>query len=172
MGTSFDIRGGLLYIQKMKKQAYLILHDIRSAQNVGSLFRTADAAGISKVFLTGYTPAPLDKFERPVKEIAKTALGAEKSVKWEKLSIKSCFETLKKENIQLIAIEQSKNSADYRKVKVKYPIAFILGNEVTGLESEVLKVCDIVAEIPMKGGKESLNVSVAGGIAMFQMLNL
>lgn len=156
----------------MKSKAYLVLHDIRSAQNVGSLFRTADAVGISRVYLTGYTPAPLDKFKRSVKEIAKTALGAEKSLPWEKLSFEECIERLRSEKVFIVAIEQDKKSADYRKVKSKYPIAFVLGNEVTGLEPDVLKVCDVIAEIPMKGEKESLNVSVAGGIAMFQILGM
>jgi tRNA G18 (ribose-2'-O)-methylase SpoU len=156
----------------MKKTAYLVLHDIRSAQNVGSLFRTADAAGISKIYLTGYTPAPLDRFGRIVKEIAKTALGAEKTTPWEKTSIDNCHRRLKKEKVQIIAIEQDKKAVDYRKVKAKYPIAFVLGNEVTGLEKKVLKLCDVVAEIPMKGNKESLNVAVAGGIALFQMLKI
>lgn len=154
------------------KTAYLVLHDIRSAQNVGSLFRTADGAGVTKVFLTGYTPAPLDKFQRPVKEIAKTALGAEKSVTWEKLTFADCLKILKKEKVQIIGIEQDKRSVDYRKVTIEYPVAFILGNEVTGLEKNILKNCDVIAEIPMMGKKESLNVSVAGGIAMFGILGM
>lgn len=154
------------------KVAYLILHNIRSNQNVGSLFRTADSAGISKIFLTGYTPAPLDKYERPVKEIAKTALGAEKTVPSEKMDIQGCIEMLKKEGVQIVAIEQSTNSIPYRNVEIQFPVAFILGNEVTGVEKEILDLCDVIAEIPMHGEKESLNVSVAGGIALFQMLDI
>lgn len=154
----------------MKKVAYLILHDIRSSQNVGSLFRTADAVGIAKVFLTGYTPAPRDKFDRPVKEIAKTALGAEKTISWEKVSLEDCVRSLKKENVTIVGIEQTKDSIQYRNVKPKYPIAFVLGNEVLGLDAKAISLCDVVTEIPMKGEKESLNVSVAGGIAMFQIL--
>ena len=154
------------------KTAYLILHNIRSAQNVGSLFRTADAAGISKIYLTGYTPAPLDKFNRPAKEIAKTALGAEKSIPWEKISFEDCIEMLKKEKSFIVGIEQTKKSVHYRKVKPKFPIAFVLGNEVLGLDLKVISACDIVAELPMKGEKESLNVSVAGGIALFQILGV
>ncbi len=155
---------------KEEKKAYLILHDIRSNQNVGSLFRTADAVGISKIFLTGYTPAPLDKYERPVKEIAKTALGAEKIIPWVKTSIEECFGELRNESVQTIAIEQGEHSISYREVKVESTVAFILGNEVTGIPEEILNLCDVVAEIPMAGEKESLNVSVAGGIALFQML--
>jgi len=152
--------------------AYLVLHNIRSSQNVGSLFRTADAAGIKKIFLTGYTPTPLDKFERPVKEIAKTALGAEKTISWEKISIEECIKKLKIDGVQLIAIEQSETSTSYRDVIPKFPAAFLLGNEVTGIEQEIVNLCDVVAEIPMRGEKESLNVSVAGGIAIFQMLGI
>lgn len=155
-----------------KGRVYLILHDIRSAQNVGSLFRTADAVGVTKIFLTGYTPAPLDKFRRPSREIAKTALGAEKSVSWEKISFDECITRLKSEKVFIVGIEQDARSVDYKKVKAKYPIALVLGNEVTGLEPEVLKMCDVIAEIPMKGKKESLNVSVAGGIAMFRILRI
>jgi tRNA G18 (ribose-2'-O)-methylase SpoU len=159
-------------IKKMKKIAYLVLHDIRSEQNVGSLFRTADASGISEIFITGYTPAPLDKFNRPAKQIAKTALGAEKSVPWEKLNFDECIKRLKKEKVFIVGIEQTKSSVNYRKVKPKYPIAFMLGNEVLGLDAKAVRACDITAEIPMKGKKESLNVSVAGGIVMFQILGI
>lgn len=156
----------------MKKVAYLILHDIRSSQNVGSLFRTADAVGIAKIFLTGYTPAPRDKFDRESKEIAKTALGAEKTIPWEKVSLEDCVNILKKEHVTIVGIEQTKDSIEYRNVKPKYPVAFMLGNEVFGLDAKVISLCDVVAEIPMKGEKESLNVSVAGGIAMFQILGI
>jgi len=157
---------------KSCSEAYLILHDIRSCQNVGSLFRTADSAGISKIFLTGYTPTPLDKFERPVKEIAKTALGAEKSIPWVSMSIEECFSQLRTEGVQVIAIEQGEGSIPYREVKAEGFVAFVLGNEVTGIPKDVLALCDQVAEIPMGGEKESLNVSVAGGIAIFQMLGI
>ncbi|HEY0980441.1 MAG TPA: TrmH family RNA methyltransferase [Candidatus Paceibacterota bacterium] len=151
----------------------LILSDIRSAQNVGSLFRTADAAGISELYLVGITPTPLDKFGRPVGTIAKTALGAEKTLSWKHVaSIEALLTTLKNEGYTTIAIEQSESSIDYKKVEVSVPTAFVLGNEVEGLPHGVLEKMDIVAEIPMSGKKESLNVSVAGGIALFRMLEL
>jgi tRNA G18 (ribose-2'-O)-methylase SpoU len=155
-----------------KHRAVLILHDIRSTHNVGSIFRTADAVGISKIYITGYTPAPTDRFNRPVHEITKVALGAEKNIPWEKVSILDCIKTLKKGGFQIIAIEQDKNSVDYKKIKPKFPAAFVLGNEVGGISKDVLKLCDVVAEIPMIGGKESLNVSVAGGVALFRILNI
>ena len=157
----------------MKKEARLILHNIRSNHNVGSIFRTGDALGVTKIFLTGYTPTPLDKFGREVKEISKTALGAEKNIPWEKnKNVRKVIENLKKEGFQIIAIEQAKNSVDYKKIKIKGKTAFILGNEVTGILKEILSLCDVIAEIPMKGEKESLNVSVSAGVALFRILNI
>lgn len=154
-------------------KSILILPDIRSAQNVGSLFRTADACGINEIYLVGITPTPVDKFGRANSAIAKTALGAEQSILWKYVpTLSPLISKLKKENIQIVAIEQSSTAIDYKKVKIKRPVAFILGNEVDGLPKRILEKVDIVAEIPMKGMKESLNVSVAGGIALFRMLNL
>lgn len=156
-----------------QKQVYLIIDNIRSNHNVGSIFRTADALGISKIYLCGTTPSPLDRFGRIVGEITKTALGAEKNIKWEYSKLtNSVIKKLKKDGIKIVAIEQAKNSVDYKKVKIKNNIAFILGNEVDGINKNTLKLCDIVAEISMRGGKESLNVSVACGVALFRILNI
>ncbi|TSC66902.1 MAG: tRNA/rRNA methyltransferase SpoU [Parcubacteria group bacterium Gr01-1014_72] len=156
-----------------KRIVYLILHNIRSAYNVGSIFRTADAAGVGKIFLTGYTPAPVDRFGRANKEIAKTALGAERTVSWEKYaSIKPLLHKLRREGAALIALEQSPHSIDYKKIRLPKKAALIFGNEVAGLSPAVLKQADIIAEIPMRGCKESLNVSVAAGIALFLMLRI
>jgi tRNA G18 (ribose-2'-O)-methylase SpoU len=150
----------------------LILHNIRSVENVGAMFRTADAAGINKIYLTGYTPAPLDRFGRIRKALAKSALGAEKFVQWEsKKSLPALMRSLRRENFFIIGIEQDKKSIDYRKVQLKKKNAFIVGSEVLGMSQNVLKKCDIIAEIPMHGKKESLNVSVALGIALFRMLD-
>lgn len=158
----------------MKKQEnILIMNDIRSVENVGAMFRTADAVGIDKIYLTGYTPAPLDRFGRKRKDLAKSALGAEEYVSWEqKKNIFSLLTKLKKEGFQIIAIEQDKKSVDYRKVKTKNKNAFIVGAEVTGIPKNILKMCDTIAEIPMKGKKESLNVSVALGVALFRILKI
>ena len=151
----------------------LILHNIRSVENVGAMFRTADAAGINKIYLTGYTPAPLDRFGRKRKDIAKSALGAEEFVKWEqRKNILPLLEKLRREKYQIIAIEQDKKSIDYKKVKLKNKNVFIVGAEVTGIPKNILKKCNIIAEIPMKGKKESLNVSVALGVALFRICNL
>src|SRR3989344_231209 len=147
----------------MKKENIIIIHNVRSVQNVGAMFRTADAAGIDKIYLTGYTPTPLDR----------SALGAEEYVSWEqKKNIIPLLKKLKKKKCFIIAIEQDEKSVDYKKVKLKNKNAFIVGPEVTGIPKNVLQKCDVIAEIPMKGKKESLNVSVAFGIALFRILNL
>lgn len=158
---------------KNKREVVLILHDIRSKINVGSIFRTADAVGVTKIYLTGYTPAPIDRFGRPVKEVAKSALGAELTIHWEKKKdAKSVIKNLKAENFSIVAVEQSKKSVDYKKVKVKFPVAFIFGNEVLGVTDSLLKLSDTTAEIPMKGDKESLNVAVSVGVALFRILGV
>lgn len=155
------------------KKNILILNDIRSAENVGAMFRTADAAGIDKIYLVGLTPAPLDRFGRKRKDIAKSALGAEEFVIWEqKKNILPLIQKLKRENFKIIAIEQAENSVDYKKVKLKNRNAFIVGAEVSGIPKNILEKCDVIAEIPMHGKKESLNVSVALGVALFRICNI
>ncbi len=154
-----------------KKDIYLVLHNIRSLHNVGSVFRTADAAGVKKIYLTGYTPAPLDRFGKIRPEIKKTALGAEKFVKWEHYkNISILLKKLKKEKIRLIAVEQDNKAVNYKNLKINYPLALIFGNEVRGLSQQILKKCDKIVEIPMHGKKESLNVSVAAGIVLFSLI--
>lgn len=161
----------------MKKfQVAVILDEIRSSHNVGSVFRTADALGLAengKIYLAGYTPAPEDKFKRENKEISKVALGAQKTVAWEK--VKTTAEAIKKlraEGFNIVAVEQSPRSVDYKKFKIAGPTTFIFGNEVDGVSEKILALCDEVIEIPMKGKKESLNVSVAFGISLARALHL
>jgi 23S rRNA (guanosine2251-2'-O)-methyltransferase len=159
--------------KKPKSKICVVLDNIRSKQNVGSIFRTSDALGVVKIYLCGTTPCPLDRFGREVGEISKTALGAEKTISWEYTkTTNGAIKKLKKDGYIIIAIEQSKNSIDYKKIKIKIDTAFVLGNEVEGVAKSTLALCDTVAEIPMKGGKESLNVSVAFGVALFRMLNI
>jgi tRNA G18 (ribose-2'-O)-methylase SpoU len=159
----------------------LILHNIRSSYNVGSLFRTADAVGVSKVILSGYTPTPIGKFERENKEISKTALGAEKTIQWDSVSNPNKeLSRLKADGFTLVALELHEKAVDYRKIKTLIQaktkrskgvkIALILGNEVKGVSSALLKKMDIIAEIPMNGKKESLNVSVAGAVMLFSLI--
>lgn len=158
----------------MNKQTnILILQDIRSAENVGAIFRTADAVGIDKIYLVGITPAPKDRFGRARSDIAKSALGAELSVSWEQIeNLVELILELKNEGYKIIALEQDEKSVDYKEVKIGEKNAFILGTETTGLPKEILDMCDMIAEIPMKGEKESLNVSVAFGVAIFRILNI
>ena len=159
--------------RKNKQEVALILHNIRSVENVGAMFRTADAAGVSKIYLCGITPAPLDRFGRKRKDLAKSALGAEEFVAWEqRKNILPLLAKLKREKFYIIGVEQDEKSVDYRKVKPKTKSAFILGAEVEGVPKNILKKCNVIAEIPMHGKKESLNVSVALGIVLFRVCDL
>lgn len=147
---------------------YLILENIRSAYNVGAIFRTADGAGVSKLFLIGYTPAPVDRFGRVQSEIEKTSLGAIKEVAWEQVQdTESVLVRLKNEGVQLVAVEQSASSIPLKELQTSEKVAFILGNEIDGVSSAALQLADAIVEIPMLGSKESLNVSVAAGIILY-----
>ena len=150
----------------------LILHNLRSVLNVGAIFRTADAVGVEKIYMAGFTPGPLDRFGRVRKDFHKAALGAELTVPWE--GVPDIFELLKKlkaESYQLTALEQDKRAIDYKKFRPSKKCALIVGNEVEGVSKEILEQCDKIIEIPMRGKKESLNVSVATGVALFRMLD-
>ena len=150
----------------------LIIHDIRSVHNVGALFRTADSVGISRIIISGYSPTPLDRFGRVRSDMAKSALGAELSVPWE--YCENIFEKIqeyKKNNYTVIGLEQHEQSIDYKKIDKTKNMVFIIGTETTGMESTLLELCDIIAEIPMHGEKESLNVSVATGILLYRVLD-
>ncbi len=153
----------------MRREVWLLLHDIRSVYNVGAIFRTADAVGITKIYLSGYTPTPVDRFNVPRSDFAKSALGSEKTMAWE--YIKSPARILaraKKEGFQIVSIEQNKKSVDYKKAKLSTKVLVVLGNEVVGISKSILHKSDVIAEIPMRGKKESLNVSVAAGIVLFR----
>ncbi len=151
------------------KNFFVIAHNLRSVYNVASIFRTADAAGVSKIYLTGTTPAPKDRFGRWRKDFAKVALGAEKSINWEERDIYKLIKELKKDSVTILALEQSYRSVDYRDFNANTDIALILGNEPQGIESGILKLSDFILEIPMRGKKESLNVAVAFGIAAYKL---
>ncbi len=151
---------------------YVVAHNIRSLFNVGSLFRTADAFSVSKIYLTGYTPTP-EIFKHRIK-INKTALGAEEFVPWEhKISPVRVIKDLKRKNkkIQIIALENNikGKTVKLNKFKPKFPLVLILGEEVGGVDKSLLKMADKVVEIPMFGKKESLNVSVAFGVAAYHI---
>lgn len=153
-------------LNEVKKiPVYVILNSIRSAYNVGSVFRTSDGAMIEKLYLCGYTPHP------PQKEVLKTALGSTESVNWE--YVKDPVELvarLKSEGIKICALEQTNTSRNYYSVKKsEFPLCLIVGNEVTGVSQELIDLCDFSIEIPQFGIKQSLNVAVAYGIAIFEL---
>ncbi len=147
---------------KKKISFILILPNIRSCHNVGAMFRTADACGVGMIYLVGYTPAP------PKPQIDKVSLGAEKWVMWKSVRhLKPLITRLKKQGFQIVALEKTDSSIDIGKATFQKPVALIVGNEVDGVHPEILHLCDQVVHIPMRGKKESLNVSVAAGIGMY-----
>ena len=147
---------------------YIILEDIRSAYNVGAIFRTADASGVSKVFLTGYTPAPIDRFGRPQPEIQKTSLSASETMPWEKIeSMSELIARLKGEGVTVVAVELAQGSVPLKEFNEPEQVAYIVGNEVDGVAKETLALADVIVELPMLGQKESLNVSVTAGIILY-----
>jgi 23S rRNA (guanosine2251-2'-O)-methyltransferase len=155
----------------------LVLPDIRSVYNVGSLFRTADAFAVAKIYLCGVTPTPIDRFGRTRSDIAKVALGAEKTVPWHYCeSVEVCLQELKEQGQTLYALEQSSDSVPLPNrgqggANIAGSMALVLGSETTGLSEVVRSMCMVTYEIPMQGTKESLNVSVAAGIALFAFRN-
>jgi 23S rRNA (guanosine2251-2'-O)-methyltransferase len=154
----------------------VIVHNVRSTHNVGSILRSADGFGISRVYFTGYTPYPPEEGDKRLphisekigRQIHKTALGAEESVSWRHIeNIKTVISKLKSNGYLVAALEQSPEAKPLNKFKLKKDIALIVGNEVDGLDHEVLNLADIHLEIPMQGAKESFNVGVAASIAMY-----
>lgn len=150
----------------MNREFYVVLDNIRSLENVGSIFRTSDAIGVTKIFLCGITGRP------PNHKITKTALGAENIVPFEYYKQTGrLIEKLKKDKISIIALEQVKNSILYTKFEARFPLALIVGNEVKGISKKVLNKADKIVYLPMNGKKESLNVSVAFGVAGYFILS-
>ena len=132
---------------------------------MGAIFRTADAVGIDKIYLCGITPAP------PHHKINKVSLGAEKYIPFEKCGQTThLIKKLKSQGYQVVALEQSIKSISYSKFKPKFPLVLVLGSEVKGLPSKILKLCHKIIEIPMHGKKESLNVAIACGIVCFEII--
>jgi tRNA G18 (ribose-2'-O)-methylase SpoU len=147
-----------------KLPVYVILNSIRSSYNVGSIFRTSDGAMIKKLFLCGYTPHP------PKKEILKTALGATESVEWEYVKDAiTLVKKLKNDGVKICALEQTDKSISYSEIDAgTFPVALIVGNEISGVSQELIDLCDFSIEIPQYGIKQSLNVAVAYGISIFE----
>lgn len=154
----------------------LLLHNIRSTHNVGSIFRTAEGFGVNKIILSGYTPYPTmphDKRlphirEKLTNQIHKTALGAEQMVPFEYIEQPNLL-ALKQAGYHIVALEQSPRSIVLRDYQSPQKIALLLGEEVHGITPELLAECDDILEIPMQGKKESFNVSVAGAIALYEL---
>lgn len=160
------------------RKIIVIAHDMRSAFNLGSLFRTCEGIGVTKIYLSGYTPLPKHYndnrlphlAEKLDKAISKTALGAEKLVPWEPASdIFDLIEHLKSDGYQVCALEQTKNSVKLNKFKANKNIVLILGTEVEGLPQPIIKACDVALEIPMFGQKESFNVVQAAAMALYHI---
>jgi tRNA G18 (ribose-2'-O)-methylase SpoU len=148
-----------------------VLDNIRSLYNVGSIFRTADAFGFQKIYLSGYTPEPIG--EKQKREIHKTALGAEEFIEWEKSGQTwKLLENLKKQGFYIVGLETDKKAINISKFNPsvsRQKIVLVVGNEIKGLSQQILKRCDKIVKIPMLGKKESLNVSVAFGVAAFYL---
>lgn len=159
----------------------LIVHNVRSAHNVGSLLRTADGLGVSEVILSGYTPYPTIKNDPRLPHIAskvsqrihKTALGAEESVKWQWAeTVESLLKALRAQGYLLAALEQSPGSQALQSFRPVPKIALLVGCETAGLDSKILATCDAVLEIPMQGHKESFNVASAAAMALYHLTAL
>lgn len=150
---------------KNKLELAVVCDNIRSLYNVGSIFRTSDALGVNKIWLCGITGTPDQK------GMQKVSLGAENSVAWEHVdSAWRLVERLKKQGYKIVALELTKDSQNVKMSKFSGKVALIVGNEVSGVSTSLLKRADSVVHIPMRGIKESLNVSVAFGIAAWEIL--
>jgi tRNA G18 (ribose-2'-O)-methylase SpoU len=151
-----------------KLPVYVILNSIRSSYNVGSIFRTSDGAMVEKLYICGYTPYP------PKKEVLKTALGSQASVDWEYIDNPSeIIKKLKSEGVRICALEQTDKSFPYYELSKEHlPLCIIIGNEITGVDQELIDMCDFSVEIPQYGIKQSLNVAVAYGITIFDLRRL
>ena len=146
---------------------YAIVENVRSLFNVGAIFRSADGVNASGIYLTGFTGCP------PRREISRVALGAEDSVPWQyERETETAISNLRAAGVQVVALEQTPDSVDFRAFPYRYPVAVILGHEVMGVRPETLSLCDGVVHIPMLGHKASLNVSVAAGIVLYELLSV
>ncbi len=156
----------------------VVLDNVRSTHNVGSILRTADGLGVSKVVLTGYTPYPKvmnderlpHEITKQTNAIKKTSLGAEATMDIERHEdISDVIDSLKKTQYTIVSLEQNKLSTPINKLRIPDKVALIVGNEINGVNEQSLEISDFIVEIPMKGKKESFNVSVATGIALYQL---
>lgn len=163
LSTKEILQQNLNRTSPLKKDFILWLHDIRSLHNVGAAFRSADAFGIKELWLSGFSPFP------PRPEITKTAIGAEENVNWKQIqSIQEAIQQLKSDGYTILGLEQTTTSKLLHRFKLpSKKICLVLGNEVTGIGEEMIPHLDASVEIPQFGIKHSLNVSVAGGVALY-----
>lgn len=161
-------------MKKLGKGTILILHDIRSVINTGSIFRTAEAFGVERIILSGYTPGPIDRFGRIRQDFHKAALGAESLVPFSHVSAPDdVLREIQSEERRLVVLEQDPRAVDIRSLStdlISRPLALVVGNETEGVAEKFLDSADVIVEIPMLGQKESLNVSSATAVALFALL--
>lgn len=162
----------------MLKKIVLLVNDIRSTHNVGSIIRTAECFGVSHIYFTGYTPYPTTKNDsrlphvssKLTTQISKTSLGAENDVSWSHHhNLRELISMLKTEDFEIIALEQNSSSISIEKFVPNNNTAVLLGNEVKGIDPELFNFCDKIIEIPMFGNKESLNVVQASAVMLYQI---
>lgn len=163
---NIKIKGGLRQIKSApRNEIYIILDNIKAMENVGAIFRSADAVRAKKIFLCGITATP------PRNKIFKTSMGAVEWIDWEYSSTaEKVVNKLKQDGVWIVALEQTKTSINFREAKYKKPIAVVLGNEKTGVSPAVLKCADLHVEIPMHGRANSLNVATSAGIILYEIL--
>ncbi|MFZ5519232.1 MAG: RNA methyltransferase [Candidatus Zhuqueibacterota bacterium] len=151
--------------QKPRRPVRVVLDNIRSLYNVGSIFRTSDAAGVEKLYVCGITGQP------PRAEIHKAALGAESSVPWEYFETPApVLNRLKSEGFSIVVLEHTDLRQPYHQAQFSFPLCLVIGHEITGVSDEAVQLADTAIEIPMFGLKQSLNVSVAYGIAIYEIM--
>jgi len=142
----------------------VLLHNVRSLYNVGAFFRTADAVGLARLHLSGFTGAP------PSRQIAKTALGAERNVQWERSEPIALIDQQRRAGWEVAAIETVDGATDLYNWQPRFPVLVVFGHEVEGLSPEIVGCCDTHVRIPMFGSKRSLNVATAGGVVLYELL--
>lgn len=166
----------------MKREVVIIINDIRSAHNVGSIFRSAEGLGVKSIIISGYSPYPIWDSDQRLphlankidKQINKTALGSHNNINWvyDNRSIVAIIDDLEAKGYQILALEQDDKSIDITSAKITTKVALIIGNEVNGIDQKILDRCSSIIEIAMPGKKESLNVSCATAIAIYRLIFL
>jgi tRNA G18 (ribose-2'-O)-methylase SpoU len=155
----------LSLLECKRRQIFVIADNIRSLHNIGSLFRTSEAAGIEKLYLVGISGTP------PRKEINKTAIGAENNVPWEyHADMIPLLKYFKSQHIPIVVLEHTDSSKSFQEITYSFPLCLVVGNEVDGISEEVMDYADMAVDIAMFGMKQSLNVSVAYGIMLYELI--